>query len=129
VMGLLFNRPLAGLLKLDRGLMLPIITLLCIVGAYSVSGNINDVWLMLIFGCMGFGMKLYKYPIAPLVLGLVLGQMCDLNLRRTVTIWSAQGGIVGLVLKRPITMVLFGLIFISLYFILKSSISPRGEKR
>ncbi|MEG2928004.1 MAG: tripartite tricarboxylate transporter permease [Oscillospiraceae bacterium] len=129
VMGLLFNRPLAGLLKLDRGLMLPIITLLCIVGAYSVSGNINDVWLMLIFGCMGFGMKLYKYPIAPLVLGLVLGQMCDLNLRRTVTIWSAQGGIVGLVLKRPITMVLFGLIFISLYFILKSSITSRGEKR
>ncbi|MEG0091879.1 MAG: tripartite tricarboxylate transporter permease, partial [Oscillospiraceae bacterium] len=121
VLGFIFNRPLAGLLKLDKGLLMPIITLLCIVGAYCVSGNINDVWLMLIFGVMGFCMKLYKYPIAPLVLGLVLGQMCDLNLRRTVTIWWAQGGIVGLVFKRPITMVLLGLIFITLYFIVRAS--------
>ncbi|MEG1049606.1 MAG: tripartite tricarboxylate transporter permease [Oscillospiraceae bacterium] len=120
VLGFIFNRPLAGLLKLDKGLLMPI-TLLCIVGAYSVSGNINDVWLMLIFGVMGFCMKLYKYPVAPLVLGLVLGQMCDLNLRRTVTIWWAQGGIVGLVFKRPITMVLLGLILITLYFIVRAS--------
>lgn len=125
VLGIFLNKPLSGLLKIDRAILLPVITILCIVGAYSVSNSVYDIWLMLAFGVAGFMMKIYKYPVAPLVLGLVLGQMCDLNLRRTITIWSAQGGFIGLVLSRPITVILCLLIMVSLYFIFKK---PKGVK-
>lgn len=119
VLGLLLNKPLSGLLKINRTSLLPAITLLCIVGAYSVQNSVYDIWLMIAFGAVGFMMKRHRYPVAPLVLGLVLGQMCDLNLRRTITIWSAQGGFLGLVLQRPVTIILFILIIASVYFILK----------
>lgn len=121
VMGILFNKPLAYLLKIDSNILMAVITLWSIIGAYSISNSIYDIWLAIIFGVLGFAMKIYKFPVAPLVLGLVLGQLCDLNLRRTVSIWSAQGGLVGLVLSRPVTMALLVFIIITLILIFKGS--------
>lgn len=116
VMGLAFNKPLSKLLKLDKNILMPVITLLCIVGAYSTSNSMYDVWLMVIFGFVGFALKRYGFPSAPMVLGIVLGQMCDLNLRRTIGLWSNNGGFSGFVLARPLTMFLLCLIIITLVY-------------
>lgn len=119
IMGLILNKPLSKLLNIDRGILLPCVALLCVVGAYSVKNVYSDIFIMLFFGVLGYFMKKFDYPSAPLILGLVLGQMCDLNLRRTVTIFSAQGGFYGMVLSRPVTIVLFVLIILSIGYMLK----------
>jgi len=56
----------------------PVIVVICAVGAYTVHSHLLDVWLMIVFGLMGYAFKKLKYPLAPLVLALVLGDMAEL---------------------------------------------------
>jgi putative tricarboxylic transport membrane protein len=60
------------------------IMILCAVGAYGLSNNIDDLYIMLGFGLTGYYMRKYKFPIAPAVLGLVLGDRSELSLRRAL---------------------------------------------
>ncbi len=60
------------------------IMILCAVGAYGLSNNIDDLYIMLAFGLIGYYMRKYKFPIAPAVLGLVLGDRSELSLRRAL---------------------------------------------
>jgi putative tricarboxylic transport membrane protein len=62
--------------------MMPIIFVLCTVGSFSIASRLFDVWAMLGFGTLAFVMRRYGYPVAPFVLGLVLGDILDKNLRR-----------------------------------------------
>jgi len=61
------------ILKVPQRILLPVILLFCIVGAYSISGSSFDVALMLAFGILGFLLERYRYPLGPVVLGLLLG--------------------------------------------------------
>ncbi|OYX04406.1 MAG: hypothetical protein B7Z15_17630 [Rhizobiales bacterium 32-66-8] len=65
------------LLKAPRRLMMPVILLFCIVGAYAVNNSVYGIVLMLIFGVLGFLMEEHGVPIAPCVLGIVLGKMLE----------------------------------------------------
>jgi putative tricarboxylic transport membrane protein len=80
--GLFFVRPLLKILQIPRSIMMPIIFVLCTVGSYSISSRLFDVWAMLGFGTLAFVMRRYGYPVAPFVLGLVLGDILDKSLRR-----------------------------------------------
>ena len=80
--GLFFIRPLLMVLRIPRTIMMPIIFVLCTVGSYSISSRLFDVWVMLGFGTLAFVMRRFGYPVAPFVLGLVLGDILDKNLRR-----------------------------------------------
>ena len=62
--------------------MMPIIFVLCVIGSYSLSSRLFDVYTMLGFGTLVFIMRRNGYPAAPFVLGLVLGDILDKNLRR-----------------------------------------------
>ncbi|MEP9379651.1 tripartite tricarboxylate transporter permease [Aquabacter sp. CN5-332] len=66
-----------ALLRVPRRLMMPIILLFCIVGAYAVNNSVYGVVLMLVFGVLGFLMEEHDVPIAPCVLGIVLGKMLE----------------------------------------------------
>jgi putative tricarboxylic transport membrane protein len=87
---LLLNLPLIGLwvkiLKVPYGILFPLIFLFCLVGVYSVSNNIWDIVLMLIFGGVGYFMKKFEFEPAPLVLALVLGRMVEESLRQTLVV-------------------------------------------
>ncbi len=80
------------ILKIPQTLLMPIIAVLCIVGSYSNANNMFDVLIAIIFGLLGFGMKKFGYPGAPLVLGLILGPIAEENLNRALVIsnndWS-----------------------------------------
>jgi len=107
VMLLIVNMALVGLfvymLRTPYGLMYPVILCLCIIGVYSQSNSMDDLWVMLVFGLIGFFMRKYDYPAAPLVLGLVLCPLFENALRQSFTL--SQGAIWP-VISRPITATL-----------------------
>ena len=105
VMLLVLNLPLAPvfaqMLRIPYGYLYPLIILTSCIGAYSVSNNMFSVWVVLIFGVVGFVLKELDLPIAPLVLGLVLGPLFEKALVQT----SAVGeGSLAVVFTRPLAL-------------------------
>ena len=98
--------PLIGiwvqLLKVPYKILFPMILLFCLIGAYSVSNQIFDVYLMLGFGVLGWLMKKYGYEPAPLVLAFVLGPMLENNLRKALIL---SRGDFGFFFEKPISLV------------------------
>ncbi len=88
VMLLVLNLPLVGLwvklLKVPDALLYPMILAFSVLGVYSLSRNVADIYLMFGLGILGFLMRRYKYPLAPLILGLVLGPLIEKEFRRTL---------------------------------------------
>ena len=82
VFGLLMVRPLLKVLQIPREIVMPIVFVLCVIGSYAISQRLFDVWTMLGFGIAGYVLRRYNYPMAPFVLGIVLGDLLDKNLRR-----------------------------------------------
>ena len=73
-------------LRIPYRYLYPAILLICIIGAYSLSSNVYDVWVMLIFGVFGYFMKKYDIPGGPMVVALVLGPMLEYNLYRALAL-------------------------------------------
>jgi putative tricarboxylic transport membrane protein len=82
VFGLLLVKPLLRILQVPREIIMPIVFVLCVIGSYAISQRLFDVWTMLGFGVIGYILRRYDYPMAPFVLGIVLGDLLDKNLRR-----------------------------------------------
>jgi putative tricarboxylic transport membrane protein len=84
VMLLILNLPLVGLFarvaQVPAGYLMPVVLVLCIVGAYGDNNNLFDVWVMLVAGVAGHVMRRYGYEPAPLILGLVLGPIMERSL-------------------------------------------------
>ncbi|MEP9354098.1 tripartite tricarboxylate transporter permease [Xanthobacter sp. KR7-65] len=78
-LGLLALKAGTALLRFPRRILIPLILLFCIVGAYAVNNSAYGVVLMLVFGVLGFLMEEHDIPIAPCVLGIVLGKMLEDN--------------------------------------------------
>ncbi len=70
------------LLKVPKYILLPIILVLCVVGAFGLSSRVFDVWTILVFGVVGYGFIKFKIPQAPFIIGFILGPMAETNLRR-----------------------------------------------
>ncbi len=75
-------RIFAKVLKVPRHILLPIVFVLCVVGAFGLSSRVFDVWAVLIFGVIGYFFTIFKVPQAPFVIGFVLGSMAETNFRR-----------------------------------------------
>lgn len=67
----------AAVMRIPFGMVAPLILMVCAIGAYTISNSIFDIWLMLAFGVIGYVMKKLSYPLAPLVLALVLGDRAE----------------------------------------------------
>lgn len=85
ILNLPLVRVLAKILQVPKWILMPLIAILSIVGVYVINGSESDLLLMLIFGIVGFIMRKTGFPIAPLVLGLVLGGLIEVNFRRALT--------------------------------------------
>jgi putative tricarboxylic transport membrane protein len=103
VFGLLLVRPLLKVLQIPREIIMPIVFVLCVIGSYAISQRLFDVWTMLGFGIAGFVLRRYNYPMAPFVLGIVLGDLLDKNLRRGLVL---SDGDLTPFFTRPISAVL-----------------------
>ena len=117
---LVLNLPLIGLwvqvLKVPYRILMPLILLFCLIGAYSLNNNAFEVLIMIIFGVVGYILRKYEYEEAPLVLAFILGPMLETNFRQSLIISS---GHLSIFLTRPIcgaAMVLSVLLLISSCF-------------
>jgi len=78
------------LLRLPYGILATFIIMLSLVGAYAVENNTISIWIMLLFGIVGYFMKKYDFSVAALILGLVLGPMMEEALRRQLLITNGD---------------------------------------
>ena len=81
----------AAMLRIPFSVIAPVIIVICAIGAYTVHSSMFDVWLMLVFGVVGYLFKKLKYPLAPLVLALVLGDMAEASFRQAMLL--SQGAV------------------------------------
>ena len=110
IWGLTFTRLLVRVLQVPKEVIVPIIFVLCVVGTYALASRLFDVWVMLAFGVIGFLLRQYAYPVAPMVLGIVLGDILDKSLRRGLVI---SDGDLTPFFTRPISLVLVSIIVIA----------------
>src|SRR5215207_830104 len=107
---LVLNLPLVGLfvnlLRIPYSYLYPGILCFCILGCYSVSNSVVDVWIMLIMGGVGYVLRKFDYDLAPVALGLVLAPMLELSLRQAL---AMSGGDYSIFLQRPIALTMLGL--------------------
>lgn len=80
------------LLAVPKHILLPIILVLCIVGAFGLSSRMFDVWTILLFGLIGYGFVKFRIPAAPFILGFILGPMAETNLRRGLMLSDGDFG-------------------------------------
>jgi putative tricarboxylic transport membrane protein len=107
IYGLVLTRFLVQVLRVRYQVIVPIIFVLCAVGSFAIAARLFDVWVMLAFGVLGFLLRLLNYPMAPLVLGLVLGDLLEKSLRRGLVL---SDGDVTPFFTRPISALLCALI-------------------
>jgi putative tricarboxylic transport membrane protein len=81
----------AAILRIPFSIIAPVIVVICAVGAYTVHNAVLDVALMLVFGIVGYVFKKLEYPLAPLVLALVLGDMAEASFRQSMLL--SQGSL------------------------------------
>ena len=107
LMLLALNLPLVGLfvnlLRIPYAYLYPLIIMFCVIGVYEVNHSIVDVWIMLIMGVVGYGLKKFGLDPAPLVLGLVIAPLFEMSLRQSL-IMSDGGWLI--FAQRPISLVL-----------------------
>jgi putative tricarboxylic transport membrane protein len=80
------------LLAVPKHILLPIILVLCVVGAFGLNSRIFDVWAVLLFGLLGYGFVKSGLPIAPFIIGFILGPMAETNLRRGLMLSDGSFG-------------------------------------
>lgn len=102
-MGLSLAKFFAKLITTPLNILLPIVTILCVVGSYALRNNMWDVTVLLVFGLIGLFMKKVGIPPATVILGLVLGPMAESNLRRALI---TSDGSWMIFLNRPIAAVI-----------------------
>jgi putative tricarboxylic transport membrane protein len=96
-------KPMQKILQIKNAILMPIVTVLCAIGAYSLDIRFIDIMLVFFAGILGLLFKQGKYPAAPLVLGIVLGPLVDTNFRRAL---KASGGDFSIFFTRPVSLIL-----------------------
>jgi len=124
VMLLALNLPLIGMwvriLKVPYTILFPLILLFCLIGVYSVNNSVLDIYLMILFGVIGYFMRKFDFEPAPLALAYVLSPMLETSLRQSLNI---SGGSFFIFFSRPISLVcmvfVIGLLVFQIYSYVK----------
>jgi putative tricarboxylic transport membrane protein len=111
VFGLVMVRPILWVLRVPREVIMPIVFVLCVLGAYSIAQRLFDVYVMLAVGLVCYGLRRRGYPVAPFVLGLVLGDIVDKTLRRGLVL---SDGSLWPFFTRPISALLAAVVLLML---------------
>jgi len=111
VTGILLARQVVKVLRIPPEIFMPIIGVLCIIGSYALGLNVFNLYLMLPVGIVAYFLTEMGYPIAPLVIGVILGPMADENLRRALMV--SKGSFLP-VFTRPVALILFLMIVLML---------------
>jgi len=109
--GLLLTRMSISVTRVKDRIMAPLIIVLCVIGSFSINNNIFDVVLMFAFGILGYFMDKLQVPTAPMVVGLILGDLFNVTLHQSLLISHGSWAIF---VKNPISAVLLAIAFLSI---------------
>ena len=109
--GLTLTKAFVQVLKVPYAYLMPVVFVLCVIGTFALSQRIFDIWIMVFFGLVGFVLRQMKYPMAPLVLGIILGDLLDKSLRRGLTL---SDGELAPFFTRPVSAWFVALILLSM---------------
>jgi putative tricarboxylic transport membrane protein len=109
----------ASILRIPFSIIAPVIVVICAIGAFTVHNAMMDVWLMLAFGAMGYVFKKLDYPLAPLVLALVLGDKAEDSFRQAMLV--SQGDL-SIMVSNPLVGSITGLALLLLFWPLISRV-------
>ncbi len=112
----------AAILRIPFSIIAPIILVMCAIGAYTVHNSTFDVVMMLVFGVIGYVLKKCNYPLAPLVLAIVLGDKAEEAFRQSLL--GSQGGL-GVFFSNGLVGSIMALGFIALFWPLISRLWTR----
>ena len=112
LMGLVGTRLWVAVIGMPAPVMIPLILAISVVGSYNEGNTMFNVWVMFISAAIGYGLVKFGFPVAPIVLAIILGGMIESNLRRGLLI---NDGNVGAFLNRPIA-ILFLLLAVAVAF-------------
>jgi putative tricarboxylic transport membrane protein len=130
ILGLSLVKLLVKVLMVPREKLMPIVFTLCVVGAFAIQARTFDIGVMIVFGIIGYYMREMDYPVAPLVLGIILGDILDKNLRRALIL--SDGSILPF-FTRPICAVIAAITILTIvskmrWFQLAVGAGVRGVK-
>ena len=123
-MALALIKPCVKLFSFPRTLLMPLILPVCVLGAFAVNLNYFDVYIMLISGLIGYVLHRFGFPLAPLVLAIILGPLADENLRRALLVFE-DVGILTILWERKLGTVLLLIVLYTFY----DGIFKNGNKR
>lgn len=106
-------RYFSRILSIPRTILLPVVMVLCIVGAFAINNRMFDVWCVLGFGIAGYFLNKVEIPFGPIIMGFILGPIVELYLRRAVMI--SEGSLLPFI-TRPIPAVALGIAVLLLAF-------------
>ncbi|MCF7944303.1 MAG: tripartite tricarboxylate transporter permease [Spirochaetia bacterium] len=122
----LLSKYFIKILSVRRDVILPVAIGLGVIGAWGVGFNIFDVSVMFIFGLLGYIMRLREFPMAPMVLGVMVGGTADQFLRRALMTYSDN---IGAMFARPIGLFLLLAFIIIVYMQVRSQIKERNKAK
>jgi putative tricarboxylic transport membrane protein len=126
LMGLYAAKLFARITLVPTAILWPIVFALSVIGAYSLNASLLDVWIALIFGVIGFVARRYKFSVAPIAVGLILGEMVETNLQNTLKMFEGQWW---LIFTQPLAVLFLVLAFLGLCgpFIYERLFGKRGD--
>ena len=115
IVGFFGARYFVRVVRTPSGVLAPVICTLAVVGSFSINNNVADMWMMLLMGFLGYGMRKFEIPLAPICLGIILGPMVESNLARALAVASAKNtNLLLMSFTRPICIILIILVILSL---------------
>jgi putative tricarboxylic transport membrane protein len=123
---LILNLPMIGLfiniLRIPYQYLYPLILVFCLLGVYAINQSVVDVWIMIVMGLAGYGLRRLEFETAPIVLGLILSPLLELSVRQAL---AMSGGEYAIFLTRPISAAMLAIGASILLYALWSAFSRR----
>lgn len=111
ILGFTGIRLFTKIVEIPKYILMPIIIILSVVGAFSINNSLMDVYWMIAFGILGYLMKLYHFPVAPAILGIILVDLIELNFRRAVmTVGGSFTALLADIVRHPMSLLLLAVI-------------------
>ena len=125
IINLPFAMVWAKLLLIPKPYLYAGITVFCALGIYATSGEVFDLLMLLGVGVLGFLMRLHGYPLAPLVIGMVLGPLAETNLRDALI---SSDGNAGVLVDSPIALGMYAVLLVVLALTVRSKVTSRTRR-
>ena len=126
VLGYFAIRPLVRILDFPEAVVSAFVMILCFVGALSIRGNLADLWLMIGFGFIGYLFERFRFPIAPLVLGVILGPIAEESFMNAMISFGNDWTVF---FTRPIAGSIMAITFLTLMLPLFAAMRERKAER